>query len=216
MHKLFVNSVMVFLLCGCSVFAVHAQSDYTAVTDVAGFKSKLLKASANTKTIDCDFVQERNSSMLTKKITSKGHFWFKKPGFIRWEYTEPYSYLIILANKKVFVKDDSSRKQYDTQSNKMFKELGAMMFGFIQGNLASCEKDYTLEYFENGLNYYVKMIPKSTKVKETLSQVDLYFDKKDLSVSKIKMLEPGGDYTSIEFVNKILNKEIGDGKFSFK
>lgn len=212
MNGRLVKSILILLfLHSCIAFTIRAQS-----IDVAGFKNKLELSSMNTKTIDCDFVQEKSSSMLSRTISSKGHFWLKKPGYIRWEYTDPYSYLIIFAKKKVFVKDDGGKKQYDTQSNTMFKELGAMMFNFVQGNIAACEKDYAITYVENEQSYYLKLIPKSAKVQEMLSQVDLYFDKNDLSVSKIKMLESGGDYTLIEFLNKKLNMDIPDTIFSIK
>jgi len=217
MNEKLVKSVLILLfLHSCIAFTIRAQSVDVAMTDIAGFKNKLELSSENTKTIDCDFVQEKSSSMLTRKISSKGHFWFKKPGYIRWEYTNPYYYLIIIAKKKVLTKEDGSKKQYDTQSNTMFKELGAMMFNFVQGNITACEKDYITIYTENDKSYYVKLIPKSAKVQGMLSQVDLYFDKKDLSVSKIKMLEPGGDYTLIEFWNKKLNMDISDTVFSTK
>ena len=48
------------------------------------------------------------------------------------------------------------------------------------------------------------MIPKTSKLLDVLVQVDLYFDKSDYSVAKLNMIEPGGDYTYLEFVNKKL------------
>jgi outer membrane lipoprotein-sorting protein len=195
---------------------VNAQETYTAIINTDNFKSSLLNASKNTKTIESEFIQVRSISMLTDKVTSKGRFWFKKPNCIRWEYTSPYSYLIIMSRKKVFIKDDSSKKQFDTQSNKMFKELGVLMLSFIQGNISATENDYTTTYSESSLHYYLKMIPLIAKQKETLSQIDLYFDKTNYSVSNIKLTEPDGDYISIDFVNKTLNKDMSDDVFDFK
>ena len=207
--------VMLLLFFGFNQFLM-SQEKYVTISDIAGFKKKLLSASQNTKTIECDFVLEKNMSMLTKKVVSKGHFCCKKPGFIRWEYVDPYNYLIIINKKKVFVKDDGRKKQYDSQSNKMFKELGSMMFSFVQGDIAACEKDYKIDYFVISTRYYVKMIPKTSKLLSVLAEVDLYFDKNDYSVAKVNMIEPGGDYTNLEFVNKKLNQEISNEKFSFK
>jgi len=192
-----------------------AQTDYTPVKDTSQFKQNLKKMSEKTKTIDCEFVQEKSLEMLTNKVISKGHFYFKKPK-IRWEYNDPYNYLIIFANNKVFIKDDGGKKQYDTQSDKVFKELGMMMLSFIQGNITSSGDSYYTTYLENQQNYYLKLIPKDAKVKEMLSQVDLYLDKTDLSIAKIKMLEPNGDYTSIEFINKKINQDIDNSLFNNK
>jgi len=217
MNKLLVKSMLIFVLIHCFFgFSIKAQDGFIALTDITEFNNNLELSSKNTKTILCDFVQEKNMSMLTKKVISKGHFCYKKPGFIRWEYIDPYSYLIVFAKKKVFIKDNDSKKQYDAQSNKMFKEMGVMLFSFVQGNIPACEKDYVITYMENTNSYYVKLVTKTAKLKEMLTQVDLYFDKKDFSVSKIKMIETGGDYTLLEFINKKLNNDISDSVFSVK
>jgi outer membrane lipoprotein-sorting protein len=216
MNNLLIKGIsFLFILMFYNILA-NAQETFTTIANTDNFKSSLLNASKNTKTIECEFVQVRSLSMLTDKVTSKGHFWFKKPNSIRWEYDSPYSYLIIMSRKKVFIKDDSTKKQFDTQSNKMFKELGMLMLSFIQGNISAFEKEYITTYSESKLNYYLKMLPNSAKQKEVLSQVDLYFDKTNYSVTKIKLTEPGGDYICIEFVNKKLNENISDGVFDFK
>ncbi|MDD5570083.1 MAG: outer membrane lipoprotein carrier protein LolA [Bacteroidales bacterium] len=212
MHKILKFIVIVFFI-NTSVFA---QSDFKPLKDVASFKNKIKEMSKTTRSIECNFVQEKSLSVLTKKIISKGYFCFKKENNIRWEYFEPYKYLVVIVNNKISVKDDKSKKQYDSRSNAMFKEFILMMFNFIQGNIDACEKDYTITCMENEHSYYMKMIPKSEKVKKMLSQVDLYFDKKDLTVSRIKMLETGGDYTCIDFINKKINMNIPDEKFRIK
>lgn len=79
---------------------VNAQETYTAIANTDNFKNNLLNASKNSKTIESEFIQVRSMGMLTDKVASKGYFWFKKPNCIRWEYTSPYSYLIILCRKR--------------------------------------------------------------------------------------------------------------------
>jgi outer membrane lipoprotein-sorting protein len=197
-------------------FSIKAQSSYITIKDVESFKDNLQKTSKKTKSIDCEFVQERHISMMTQTIVSNGFFWFKKPASIRWEYTEPYKYLIILSKGKAFIKDDKSNKEYDIQSNKMFKDLGDIMFSFVLGDIDAAEKDYKIEYTENNDNYYVKLIPVTEKFKVTLAQIDLYFDKIDFSLSKIVMKEPGEDFTSISFNNKKINKDISNDLFKFQ
>jgi outer membrane lipoprotein-sorting protein len=208
--------ILMFLILIAAILAVtnsSAQNDYKPLKDIGSFKDRLAKVSESTKSIECEFVQEKSLSILTNKTISKGVFCYKKENKIRWEYLEPNNYLVVIVNNKVTVKDDKSKKQYDSGSNKMFKESISMMLDFIHGNISGCEKDYTITGWENQQSYYLKMIPKSSKVKKILSQVDLYFDKKDLTMNRLKMSEPGGDYTSIDFVNKILNSNIPDEKF---
>ena len=49
-----------------------------------------------------------------------------------------------------------------------------------------------------------------------LNEVQIYFDRNDLTVSSLKMIESGEDYTRINFIDKKLNTEIPVEKFNFK
>ena len=195
---------------------LRAQEVFRPMTDAGSFKERLVKASASVNTIVSDFIQEKNLSVLTEKIISKGQFAFRKENNIRWEYTEPYKYLIIISNNQMFMRDEKNKKQLDIQSNPVFQEMNKFITGCIQGDILKNDNDYTKEYFENEKSYYVKLVPKSEKVRQILNEVHLWFDKNGLTVTKLKMVESGNDYTQITFTNKILNKEIPLEKFSFK
>jgi len=205
----------------CCIFAfisycLPAQESYKPMEDVEVFKSRLVTMSASTNTIVSDFIQEKNLSVLSEKIISKGQFFFKKENNIRWEYTTPYRYLIIISNDQLFTRDDKGQKQFDIQSNKMFQEMNRFITGCIQGDILQNDKDYAIEYFEGSKRYYVKLVPRAEKMKQMLNEVQIYFDKNDLTVSGLKMVESGEDYTRIDFLNKKLNTEIPLEKFSFK
>jgi outer membrane lipoprotein-sorting protein len=210
-----IKSVVYCLVALIPVFST-AQESYKPMAEVEAFKNKLTAMSKSTGSIVSDFVQEKNLSVLTSKIISKGQFFFKKDNNIRWEYNEPYKYLIVISNGKLFTKDDKNQKQYDIQSNKMFQEMNKFITGCIQGDILKNDKDYKIEYYESGKAYFVKLIPYAEKMKQMLNEVQIYFDKNDLTVSRIKMIESGEDYTRIDFINKKLNTEIPLEKFSFK
>ena len=198
------------------VFASNSQTSYKAIKDTTLFKKNLQAATGKTSTIACEFVQEKHISKMNQPVVSKGKFWFKKPSSIRWEYTEPYSSLIILSKKKAYVKDENKSKEYDTQSNKMFQDMGEVMFSFILGDVGAAEKKYKMDYRENNETYFVKLIPLNKSVSGSLTQVEMIFDKKDYTLSKIIMYESGSDFTSILFKNKAINKEVSNELFKFK
>ncbi len=208
-----------FYLLGIILFAISfngiAQTAFTKLKDPEAFKTKLGEMSKSTNTIESNFTQEKNLSILSKAIHSKGYFCYKKENKVRWEYTEPYSYLVIIQGTKLFVKDKNNKKQYDTQSNKMFQELNNFLVGCINGDILNKTKDYQVEYQENNVQYYVKLVPNDKKMKDMINEIHIYFNKKDFSVDRLKMVEQGGDYTNIEFVNKKLNGTISDEKFNF-
>lgn len=195
---------------------IMAQVPKSPMKDVAAFRQNLMTMSAKVKTIESDFIQEKNLSILSNKVVSKGHFCYRKENNIRWEYLQPYKYLIIISDGKIFIKEEQGQKQYDIQSNKMFQEMNKFISGCIQGDILRNDKEYTITYFEDDKNYFVSLVPKSEAMRKMLNEVQIWFNREDFTVSRISMVEQGGDYTKIEFLNKKLNTDIPIEKFSFK
>ncbi|MBI5542109.1 MAG: outer membrane lipoprotein carrier protein LolA [Bacteroidia bacterium] len=192
-----------------------SQTGFVAMKNPEAFKAKLKEVSKITNSIESDFTQSKNLSILAKPISSKGKFCYKKENKVRWEYTEPYTYLIVIQGTKIFIKDKSNQKQYDTQSNKMFQELNNFLVGCINGDILNKTSDFKIEFKESDNQYYVILVPVATKMKQMINEIHIYFDRKDYSVTKLKMVEQGGDNTIIDFFNKKLNGNISDEKFNF-
>jgi outer membrane lipoprotein-sorting protein len=207
---------LAFLGLGFLIMPVNAQDTYKSMINMEAFKAKLASMSGSVQSIVSDFVQEKNLSVLSEKIISKGQFYFKKQNNIRWEYTEPYRYLIIISNNQLYTRDDKNQKQFDIQSSSMFQEMNRFITGCVQGEILKNDKDFTITYFENSKFYYVRLIPKNEKMKQMLNEVQIYFDRNDLTVSSLKMIESGEDYTRITFNNKKLNIDIPIEKFTFR
>ena len=68
--------------------------------------------------------------------------------------------------------------------------------------------------FENDKTYLLEMTPSSKSLREFFQTIVLTVDKRDFSVSYIEMNEPGGDKTTITFIDKILNGTVSDGLFT--
>lgn len=193
-------------------FACHA-GGFKEMKDTAAFVKKLNGMTSMLKTIESEFVQQKNMAMLNEKIISKGMFYFKKTNRIRWQYNEPYEYLVIIDNNKVVVKDENKTNKFDVRSNKIFRKVNDLMSDCMQGSILSKRSEYKLEYYENEQYYMVRMFPLNGGMKDFIEKIEIHFDKKDLSVSKINMIEPTGDNTMINFKNKKINGVIADEKF---
>jgi len=213
------NRTVAFFTCMYIIFVMQhtsAQETYKPMSDIGTFKEKLAVMSGAIQTIVCNFIQEKNLSVLSEKVISKGQFFFKKQNNIRWEYTDPYKYLIIISNNQLFIRDDKNQNQYDIQSSAVFQEMNKFISGCVQGDILKNDKDYAISYFEGSRSYYVKLIPRNEKMKQMLNEVQIYFDRNDLTVSSLKMIESGEDYTRITFIDKKLNTDIPVEKFNFK
>lgn len=207
---------IIFLLSLLISISTYAQTkSFKKTSDPAIVIQKLNTSSKNTKTIDSDFKQYKHLDILENDIESTGHFSFKANDKVRWEYLQPYSYLIVMNGSQMWINDGNKTKKYDTDSNKMFKEINDLMVGMLQGKILNSEK-FDITFYENSKQILAKLLPKSKEMKEFLNEMQLYFNKKNYTVSKIKMLENSGDYTLIEFLNKRINISIPDSKFLVK
>lgn len=194
---------------------VSFSQTFKALKDTTTLKQKIESMSKSTTSIEADFIQEKNLSMLSEKITSKGHFVFKKENLLRWEYASPSKYLIVINKEKVIIKDEKKTTKYDMNSNKVFKEINDIMLSCVQGTIFKSNK-FKTSYFENEKGYKLELIPQAKNMKETFKKINLYFDKNVTSVAKMEMIENNDDLTSLDFTNKKLNAPIAETIFIVK
>jgi outer membrane lipoprotein-sorting protein len=191
-----------------------SQATVSQMKDPALFRQRLATESKKINTISSNFIQEKNLSVLSEKIISKGHFYFKKERKLRWEYVQPFSYLIIFNGDKILIRDESKKSTYDANSNKMFAEINRIMIGCVQGTLLSDEKNFRAQYLENSTGYLVRLTPLMPGLKEMLNEIWIWFSRNDLNVTRLEMHESSGDYTKIDFTDKKLNDAVPDEKFN--
>lgn len=198
-------------------FLVYTNSfaqSFQPMKDSKAFQQKLHTIATETNTLQSDFVQIKHLDVLSEDIESNGKLFYKANNKLRWEYTTPLEYLIVLKDGKVSIKDEGKVSSYDLSGNKTFQKINEMMIGSIQGDLLINEADYNYEFQESSDKYLVVMYPKQKKVQEFMKSINIYFSKKDYSVEQVKMLEQSGDYTLMKFKNKQTNASISDKTFS--
>ena len=182
-----INFILLLLICSATT-SIAQHKDFKSLKDTSVFKSKLQEKAKATNSIESNFVQEKNLSLLSEKIISKGHFYFKKPKQLRWEYLSPTAYLIVINQDKISIKDGKKISKFDAKSNKMFQGINDMMLNSVQGNVLD-HKQFKIAYFENENFFLVELQPKEKEMKTYLKRIDMYFDKKDYTVPKLIMTE---------------------------
>jgi len=211
MRKLLLTGIGLLL-----ILLTQAQyQGYKPVTDMASFKQDFTTTAQKTQTIKSDFLQEKNLSMLSDKIISKGKFWFKKNNLVRIEYTQPFQYLMVMNQNNVYIKDGQKENKMSTRSNKLFQQINKITVDCIQGTALN-NTDFTIKVFENTQGYLVEMTPVTKTLKEFFKNINIVVAKKDYAVTKIDMIEPGGDNTVINFLNREINTNIPDAVFAIK
>jgi len=211
MHK-----VISFFIVSLVVLTVSAQyPGFTLITNTAKFKEQFAVAAKKNNSIKSDFTQEKNLSMLSEKIVSKGKFWFKKDNMVRLEYTQPYKYLMIINKNNIYIKDGQKENKISTGSNKIFKQINKITVECVQGTVLD-NTDFSAKIFENKGSYLVELIPVSKSLKDFFAKITVIIDKNELTVTSIETSEKSGDNTTLHFFNKELNSTIPDAVFFIK
>ncbi len=179
----------------------------------ADFLAQVAKTNTTTNSFECPFVQKKSLSVLAEIIESKGTMYFQKPDKLRWQYDTPYKYIFVLNGDKVYVKNENRTDEFNTASNKLFREISELMVGSVNGNMLVDEKRFASEISVNDKMVEVKLLPKSKELKQLMSSIILSFSKSDYMVQSIVMNEPGGDNTIITFTKKDVNKTLSPDLF---
>ncbi len=191
-------------------------SGFSQKTILKAPQSWMEKISAHTSevtSLQADFTQEKVLSFLNDPIQSSGQFWFQQPEQIRWEYQQPYPYIIIMNNGVMTVKDEGDEYSTDLSAHKMFGQLNELISGSIQGRLLSEDENYSKSFFEDEEHIIVQFDPKDADLKDYLKYIEIYFSKNTLNVVTLIMTEAGGDFTKIHFVNSVMNQTIDENVF---
>lgn len=172
------------------------------------------KATAAVKSIQCDFTQIRQSTMLKEKQTSKGQMFFAGKN-LKWAYASPNKYaLIVKADGQVYIQQDGKTRKADGQSGQLFKGIAQVVMNSVTGAALSENGDFTVEMYTQSDQWVAKLTPKQAKLKKMFTNIYLYFNDKHNAVTKVEMKEANGDTTTITFANTKLNEKIADSVFN--
>ena len=188
-------------------------NNFTEISDISGFKKKFNDESAKIKSISSNFEQEKELTILSEKIISKGEFRFKRENKIRIEYLDPFYYLMIINGDKMIIKDDQNETTMNVRSNKLFQQVNNIMVESVNGTIIDNE-DFSVRIFEDASRYLMEMTPVDKTLKGFFNTIIIYADKDSFSVTQILMNESSGDTTLIKFVNRNLNAQLSDEIFT--
>ena len=211
MYKIY---FLVFMVC-ITANVKAQQGEYAPVKDLEKFKEQFTTVAAKVQTIKSDFTQEKNLSMLSEKIVSKGKFWFRKENLLRMEYTKPYEYLMILNKDNIYIKDGDKESRVSVKSNKIFQQINKIVIDCVQGEVFN-NADFNTTAYESKTAYKVELSPIGKSLKQFFTNIDVFIDKKDYSVTTIEMNENSGDNTILHFTDREYNTVIPDAVFAIK
>jgi outer membrane lipoprotein-sorting protein len=210
MQKITFIIVLFSIICG-NIFSQTGRK--LSESEKSAFEQKMIDRLKEIETLQCDFVQEKTSALVTEKAVSNGILLYRYPLMLRWEYVNPTpSALILNANNAALLNKDGKRMS----NSKMIKQLGGLIIGLINGDGIKNSKQFSTGVFETDTQFCIVFTPVQKRLQEYFNSIEMKIDKNTLLAPEIAMNEKSGDKTVIYMNNKILNKEIPQSKFAVK
>lgn len=188
-----------------------------AETSTEKWKKAVSQNASKITTIRSSFKQEKVLSFLSQKVVSRGKFVLEKNGSghrVKWEYTTPFQYVIVIDGQKITMKDESRISKFDMSSSKVFEEINRIMIGSLNGTILSDSGNFIFNITEKGKELNIAMTPKpESAMSGYFKTIEMVMDKKDFTVNTLKMVELSGDTTDLFFTEKTVNGAIPPGEF---
>lgn len=203
--------LVLFALLGVCVWAQNEKP----LTEVESQKvvAALTEAAASMQTMQCRFVQEKTSSMLAEPTIAEGTMHYAAPDRMRWEYTKPYAFALVVSGERIIKVTDGKAEVVDGKSNRMYQGIVSIIMGSASGKKLFDASVFDVELYDDNEFWRAEMTPKRRDMKRMFSQLVFRFDKKTKDISRVEFKEASGDITSIRFEDIKLNEAIEESKF---
>lgn len=167
------------------------------------FERALKAKSAGITSIDAEMTQTREVAVLADVVKKVGDFHFQAPNNILLSFDD--GDYIKLSAEWFEMKSGANITRRSASSNPMFKQLSAMLTACMSGDVESIAKGFTPTITKSDKEWRVVLKPERGKGAAKIAEVELIFNRKDMSLDSLKMVEKSGDYTMYTFRNKQFN-----------
>ncbi|MGE0821807.1 MAG: outer membrane lipoprotein chaperone LolA [Candidatus Binatia bacterium] len=168
--------------------------DFAQAASVNAVVERLQERYDTTPGFRADFTQEIESATLGQKVTSYGKVFFKKPGRMRWEFTEP-DQLLVSDGKFFWLYQPKENQVLRAPFTQAFRSSTPVSFllgvGRITQDFIPTLQGQTAEI------YSLRLTPK--KDPEAIGVLDLQVDAKTFDILQATIIDPIGNTTRVGF-----------------
>jgi len=145
--------------------------------------AKLDEVNSSFRTLSCVFVQTRHSEMFTEDLVSRGRVTVRKPCSVEVELVSPVKKKYTLDGTRASVQDNPALRILET----LLKSGVSSMSGF------------DVKVKDEGERWTLFLLPLAAELKAFLGSVTVSFDKADRLARVLRIEDPDGSYTLMEF-----------------
>lgn len=165
----------------------------------------LIVRQAKIKSVSAAFTQEKRTKLFSKPIRTSGHFFFRQPDRIRWEYSSGTNMQVIFNGKDLWLWYPDL-KEADKLSG--LNQLGSMM----RFDVLSLSRDYTITAKKDKSTTLLTFLPRA---KGPISRIEMELEEGSPFPRRVRLLDRNSEPTIIGFRDIVLNPDIPESSFIF-
>ncbi len=179
--------------------------------EVAEIVAKLQKGYESISTVTASFTQETSSKGGIKPAqVSKGKVWLKKPGKMRWEYSQPEGDLIVSDGRKIWVYQPDLNQAIEKEVD---RGASSLTTDFLSG-IGDITKDFHVSLASSeGDTYRLALVPMEQQ--PNIRKLTLEIDKASFVIKKTTVSDHFGNVTKVELKDIKTNVSVQDKLFRF-
>ena len=186
---------------------------FLILTSILGFAQTqeevtqtLTQAAASMQCMNCRFTQQKTMAMLAEPTVAEGLMSYISPDKMRWEYTSPYSFALVVNGDKITKISDGNEEVLDAKNGRMYQGIVSIIMSSATGKKLFDKSMFDVEITDDGAFWKAEMQPKKHNMKRMFAMLTFYFEKASNIISKVEMTEAGCDVTLIQFYDMKINE----------
>ena len=172
---------------------------------------RIKEKAGNIQTISAQFIQEKNLEILIKPLISKGAFYFRAPGSLRWEYTSPIQSILLMHHGKVrrFMGSENGFKEDAGPGLQGMEMVLQQITRWLKGEFSNNPDYYSSLEGDNK----IVMVPKNEAFAKIIQKIEILLSDRPGVIETVTIYEGKTSFTKIRFRDVNLNGELADTLF---
>ena len=174
---------------------------------------QLTQTAVSMQTMQCRFIQEKTSPMLTEPLVSEGAMVYVTPDKMRWEYSKPDAFTLVVNGERIVKETNGKVELMEGRSNRMYQGIVSFVMGCATGKKLFDTSDFDIALYDDDSSWQAVLLPKRRGMKRFFTQMVFYFDKKSNVISGVEFSNSADDITLIRFKDVKINECIDECMF---
>lgn len=178
------------------------------------FAAELKEKCSDVRSIVCNFVQTRSAAVLVQDVEKRGRYTFLQPYNILLAFDD--GDYIKITTAMFELRQNGRTTVTKVESNPMLKSLNRMLTACISGDALQITAGFASKITVTQEEYTLFLMPQRGRAVKRAQQTVLIFDRRDMSLKTMKLIDPSGDYLQYRFSDVKYNTEVDPTLFDIR